>query len=153
MVKLSFQKLILIFVVIVIIAGVSYALLTREQIQAPSTGLPGLTAEEARRIVPVISKISLTAESMSEGVLLRWVVTKEVSLNYYDVYRRTPGSIGWGELIERIEAKNDYLGPFEYVDKKVIPSSQYVYQILGVRLSGKYEITEEVSNSIEVTVN
>lgn len=50
-----------------------------------------VTLEDAAEIAPAAKGVSLTAESVSNGVLLRWKDIGGVSVGYYDVYRPANG--------------------------------------------------------------
>ena len=120
-----------------------------EQTQSSSSGTGGLSPEEAGRVVPLKSKINLKAETTSEGVLLKWDTSDSGVLVYYDIHEREPGTIGWGELVKRVAAQQDQ-SSYSYVVTGRVSGQTYEYQIIGINVSGGYEIKETASKSIEV---
>jgi len=106
----------------------------------------GLTAKEASQVVPLTSKIKLTAKTSSSGIALTWTASQ--TYDYLDVYRRIPTTEGWGQRLERFDANQQ---TYEYFDENIVSSETYSYQILSVQTSGKYEIIQDASNTVSAT--
>src|SRR6266498_5529635 len=123
-----------IFVFLVVIFGIvvitEYPYI-RDRLSASS----GLTAKQASQVVPVPKNIRLKAYSTKEGILLNWTAAKDISGDYYDIFRKTPDTAGgWGERIGRINLRTDFFEPYEYTDKEVEVDHTYIYQIILIRL-------------------
>ena len=120
------------------------------QTQQVSEGQTGLTPEQASQIEPFAQEIKLSVQTTTDGVLLEWEPKSNLTVDYFDVYKRRPNTIGWGEMINRAVVSSEQKDLYNYLDKDVTKGNSYEYQIIGVKLSGKYEIKEEASNIVDL---
>lgn len=120
------------------------------QTKQVSEGQMGLTPEQASQIEPFVQEIKLSVRTTTDGVLLEWEPKSNLTVDYFDVYKRRPDTIGWGEMINRAVVSNEQNDLYNYLDKDVTKGRSYEYQIIGVKLSGEYEIKEEASNIIDL---
>ena len=120
------------------------------QTQQVLEGQMGLTPEQASQIEPFVQEIKLSVRTTTIGVLLEWEPKSNITVDYFDVHKKPSGTIDWGEMINRVVVSNKQNNLYNYLDKDTTNGNSYEYQIIGVKLSGKYEIKEEASNIVEV---
>ena len=121
----------------------------------PPSLVPGLTPDEAKRVKPVVNDLTLTAQSTKDGIRLQWSAIRDIwtqyPARYFDVYKSCPATTsGPGEKIARLDAHEDHRGPYEFTDTASSLETTCDYQVVGVWISGRYEVAQYLSNHVEV---
>lgn len=137
------------FIVGVVVA--TAGLLKHQDTVHPSPISTELTPQEASKVEPTYYDLVLQGSSTQSGVLLRWSQKpNSARVDYFDVYRKSPGAPGWGERIGRLTILPER-SSYTFTDTTMAAKTNYQYYIFGISNLGGYEVKQIVSNSIEMS--
>jgi hypothetical protein len=115
-------------------------------------GKSGMTPQDAARVSPIV-RITLTANTTSDGVVLEWTTEQKPvgdQHNYFTIERALDSDPWKREEIGRIKINGGFLGPYEYLDESGLEGSRYSYRIAATQFLKNSVGDVGISNDVEV---